>query len=412
MNWLFGRAIKAADEVPRMNLFLLDVDTDSMWLSWPGASGSVRYILQYRLVSSRSEKRKSINEPSSMVNESVDEEQHADRQKYKTFSNKLHVAETKLDRFKDPHQQGFFVRVGPVMKNENGVAYWMTHKEPIRLLSEDDGKRRMEAPTVDLGGKFESLLISWSKPPKEKKKKQYEGPFELQMRECKPGDNWKTIAEEAHDCRVRKLHIPQQKQFQFRVRPAALSDAPFSPPSEPSIHTVGLSAGVQGIFQPMSSLLKGDKPISALDAFGGKEFILFYVSGHWVGSCRQYVIKLHDWYDSFAEPDFRTVEVVYVASNLEDLKTDPGATQQRENMRFKEYYRQMPWLAIDYMDKNGRNSIINWLNVQEIPRLAVVDGRSGKVIESQAIGKPLEVNRWREIVASNVKAAKSRHRKK
>lgn len=59
----------------------------------------------------------------------------------------------------------------------------------------------------------------------------------------------------------------------------------------------------------------------------------------------------------------------------------------------------MPWMAVPF-DDDGREALMGYLRVQGIPRLAVLDGRTGRTIEDNAVGKPLDINYWRKLIAS------------
>jgi nucleoredoxin len=124
------------------------------------------------------------------------------------------------------------------------------------------------------------------------------------------------------------------------------------------------------------------------EALGGKEFILLYASAHWCGPCRQFTPKLVNWYNTIGGKS-STVEVVF-------LSADHDASS------FQKYYASMPWLAVDY-DDDTREKIMAWIRVTGIPRLAVMNARTGTIIEDNAVGKSLDVNRWRQLAAANKK---------
>ena len=79
----------------------------------------------------------------------------------------------------------------------------------------------------------------------------------------------------------------------------------------------------------------------------------------------------------------KAVEVVFLSAD------------QDEN-GFKSYYSSMPWAAVPF-DDDGRESLMGHIRVQGIPRLAVLDGRTGRIIEDNAVGKPLDTSRWRQL---------------
>lgn len=91
---------------------------------------------------------------------------------------------------------------------------------------------------------------------------------------------------------------------------------------------------------------------------------------------------LSQWYNSLG-PN-RTVEVVFLSAD-------------HDERGFAQYYSSMPWLAVDF-DEDTREELMGFIRVSGIPRLAVLDGRTGRIIEDNAVGKPLDVNRWRSLV--------------
>jgi Thioredoxin-like len=62
---------------------------------------------------------------------------------------------------------------------------------------------------------------------------------------------------------------------------------------------------------------------------------------------------------------------------------------------FTSYYQTMPWMAIPYDDVFREQLMAAW-KVRGIPRLVVYDCRSGTIVEENAVGKPLDLSRWRK----------------
>jgi len=178
--------------------------------------------------------------------------------------------------------------------------------------------------------------------------------------------------------------------YHFRVRPAGNRAAAFSPPSEPVV-ALGLSAGIHRLFSSLEngSLIQNsngsNKKLPLVDALGGKEFILLYASAHWCGPCRQFTPSLTQWYRSMGGSN-STVEVVFLSAD-------------HDENGFSSYFQSMPWLAVDY-DDDTREQLMSHIRVTGIPRLAVLDGRTGRIIEDNAVGKPLDINRWRGLAAA------------
>jgi nucleoredoxin len=66
---------------------------------------------------------------------------------------------------------------------------------------------------------------------------------------------------------------------------------------------------------------------------------------------------------------------------------------------FREDYKDMPWLAVPY-DDDARESLMAHIRVSGIPRLVVLDGKTGRIIVDNAVGQQLDVNNWRRLAAS------------
>jgi nucleoredoxin len=243
----------------------------------------------------------------------------------------------------------------------------------------------MVAPDVSLAGSSDALLVSW------KASSFGDAKYELQLRENAGGSAWNTIAASLGATHVRKKNLTSKRGYQFRVRVAGEGShaGPFSPPSEP-FYSLGLSDGIKRLFGSLENgtLLKNlkDQPISLGEALGGKEFVLLYASAHWCGPCRQFTPNLASWYQSLGAS--RTVEVVFLSAD-------------REERGFQTYFSSMPWLAVEF-DDPAREQLMGLLNVRGIPQLAVVDGRTGRVIEENSVRGPLDVTRWKQLAASKV----------
>ena len=143
----------------------------------------------------------------------------------------------------------------------------------------------------------------------------------------------------------------------------------------------GLSQALQRQwFSGVTSLLRnpGGKPQPLADALGGKEFVLFYVSAHWCPPCRKFTPMLANWYASHKA----FVQVVFLSAD-------------HDEQGFLGYFRQShPWTAIDY-DNDARETLMGRLQVSGIPRLVVIDANTGRIVENNAVGKPLDLDTWR-----------------
>lgn len=57
----------------------------------------------------------------------------------------------------------------------------------------------------------------------------------------------------------------------------------------------------------------------------------------------------------------------------------------------------MPWLAVPY-DADTRERVLSWMKVSSVPMLMVLDGKTGKVLEQNAVGRTLDLARFSKMV--------------
>jgi nucleoredoxin len=91
----------------------------------------------------------------------------------------------------------------------------------------------------------------------------------------------------------------------------------------------------------------------------GKSVVGLYFSAHWCPPCRGFTPELVKKYEAIkaAGKDF---EIVFVSSD----KDDKG---------FQEYFGEMPWLALPYADRAGKNELSKFFGVEGIPSLVLLD---------------------------------------
>jgi len=105
------------------------------------------------------------------------------------------------------------------------------------------------------------------------------------------------------------------------------------------------------------------------DALAGKVYA-FYFSAHWCPPCRGFTPKLAEWYKKDLKA--KGLEIVFVSSD-------------REDSAFTEYFKEMPWLALDYSDRKRKEQLSNLFGVRGIPSLTIID-KDGSVITNDGRG--------------------------
>jgi nucleoredoxin len=101
----------------------------------------------------------------------------------------------------------------------------------------------------------------------------------------------------------------------------------------------------------------------------GKVFA-FYFSAHWCPPCRGFTPQLAEWYKNDLKD--KGLEIVFVSSD----KTEDA---------FKEYFSEMPWLALDYTDRKLKEELSEHFGVEGIPSIVILDA-DGSVISKDGRG--------------------------
>jgi nucleoredoxin len=112
-----------------------------------------------------------------------------------------------------------------------------------------------------------------------------------------------------------------------------------------------------------ATLLRKDGERVSAEALKGKTFA-FYFSAHWCPPCRGFTPKLAEWYSKSLNA--KGLEIVFVSSD-------------RDEDSFKDYFGEMPWLALDFSDRKKKEELSTRFGIQGIPSLVIV-GPNGETI--------------------------------
>ncbi|CAF0769967.1 unnamed protein product [Adineta steineri] len=104
------------------------------------------------------------------------------------------------------------------------------------------------------------------------------------------------------------------------------------------------------------------------EKYKGKIFGLYF-SAHWCPPCRGFTPKLIEFYKTHAKD--KNFEIIFLSSDSDEKS-------------FDDYYKDMPWLKLDYKEQEKKDELENKLGVNGIPKLILIDGDTGDVICTDA----------------------------
>ncbi|CAF0902929.1 unnamed protein product [Didymodactylos carnosus] len=118
-------------------------------------------------------------------------------------------------------------------------------------------------------------------------------------------------------------------------------------------------ANVASIVGPNIVDKSGQKVDLNSQQFAGK-VIGLYFSGHWY-----FTPVLAEFYTKYSES--KKLEIIFVSSD-------------RDEKSYQEYYNGMPWLSLEYKDREKKDELSKRFFITGIPALILVDGDSGETI--------------------------------
>jgi len=101
-----------------------------------------------------------------------------------------------------------------------------------------------------------------------------------------------------------------------------------------------------------------------------KDVVGVYFSAHWCPPCRAFTPRLAERYKSLTEKG-KSIEIVFVSSD-------------RSQGDFEGYYKDMPWAALPFAQRDVKAKLSSKFDVQGIPRLLLLDPKTGKVTNPRA----------------------------
>ena len=92
-------------------------------------------------------------------------------------------------------------------------------------------------------------------------------------------------------------------------------------------------------------------------------FFFFYLKR--CPPCRRFTPILIDFYNKHAEE--KEFEIIFISSD-------------RDEESFEEYYKDMPWLTLDFKERDIKQKLSDQIGIDGIPTLTLFDGDSGNMI--------------------------------
>ena len=86
-----------------------------------------------------------------------------------------------------------------------------------------------------------------------------------------------------------------------------------------------------------------------------------YFSANWCVSCQRFTLALTEFYKKVNNKlDRKEIEIIYVSADESEDE-------------FKEYYKDMPWLAVPFEETKAIEELQSIYQIEEIPSLVIVD---------------------------------------
>lgn len=405
-------------------IILVDADDSSITVTWPpigkpsSSNPTKKYSLQFRPSTSPTDN--GIDSGGSLL--------------YTSLSTELTVTTARKKNLTGAGH-GFYFRVSAATKSKTRVdkssMEYLGHvcRRPFRVLTMMDQSRRIQAPIARIDRSAASPTpnsyvahVSWNAYQTGGDEDALFMGYKLQMRE-NDKSKWSTLAKCLSGTEVRKKNLTSRHGYMFRVRPVLRGETggsesnldmsvseggnviPYSCASEVVGARSSSSAKSSGsssscllqLFKklPNDELLAkgGMKKVSLLSALANVDLVFLYASAHWCPPCRKYTPQLVQFYNDskkFYKSDpkrTKSIEIVFVSAD-------------HDKVGFKNYYATMPWLAVPF-DADTRERLLSWMKVTGVPRLMCLDGRTGKILESNSVGRALDLSRFSKMCSAS-----------
>ena len=130
---------------------------------------------------------------------------------------------------------------------------------------------------------------------------------------------------------------------------------------------------MSAIVELVGPKVKGkDKEVDTSEFTGEGKVVGLYFSAHWCPPCRGFTPVLAEKYKKWKEAG-ANFEIVFISSD-------------RDQKSFDEYYSEMPWLALDFSNRDLKTTCSSKFGVSGIPCLVFLNGNTGEIITKDGRG--------------------------
>jgi len=95
------------------------------------------------------------------------------------------------------------------------------------------------------------------------------------------------------------------------------------------------------------------------------DIVGIYFSAHWCPPCRGFTPALADCYNKVVKANPGKFQIVFVSSD-------------RDQTSFEDYYKEMPWLALPFAEREVKEELANKYSVRGIPTLILINAKTGE----------------------------------
>jgi thiol-disulfide isomerase/thioredoxin len=133
-----------------------------------------------------------------------------------------------------------------------------------------------------------------------------------------------------------------------------------------------------------SHVIDKNRDTVALSTLQSKDVVGLYFSAHWCGPCRSFTPQLAKLYNECKEKN-KSFEIVFISSD-------------RSEKDFHEYFKEMPWCALDFKERDLKSKLSDVFDVQGIPTLVLLTGKGEMITEEgrKAIGAGVDSFPWKK----------------